>query len=77
MVKCKDLEPPTGYFSYRSVVVMILYFDVNLRPDVAYTVGCGARYMFSPEYSHELAIKKIGWYLKATRDIGLVLNPFP
>jgi len=31
--------------------------------------------MFCPRRSHELALKRIGRYLKATRDRGLVLNP--
>ena len=31
--------------------------------------------MFSPRHSHETALKRIGRYLKATRDRGLILNP--
>jgi hypothetical protein len=31
--------------------------------------------MFCPKRSHEEALKRIGRYLKATRDRGLVLNP--
>jgi len=31
--------------------------------------------MFSPKASHEKALKRIGLYLKATRDKGLILNP--
>jgi hypothetical protein len=38
-------------------------------------VNCCARYMFNPRLSHEKALKRIGRYLKATRDIGLILNP--
>lgn len=31
--------------------------------------------MFCPRKSHEVALKRIGRYLKATRDKGLILNP--
>jgi len=31
--------------------------------------------MFNPRHSHEMALKQIGWYLKATRKRGLILNP--
>jgi hypothetical protein len=31
--------------------------------------------MFCPKRSHDLALKRIGQYLKATHDCGLVLNP--
>ena len=31
--------------------------------------------MFNPCLSHEKALKCIGWYLKATQEKGLVLNP--
>ena len=30
---------------------------------------------FCPKRSHEEALKRIGRYLKATRDQGLILNP--
>ena len=33
--------------------------------------------MFCPKQSHEKALKRIGRYLKATQDRGLVLNPKP
>ena len=31
--------------------------------------------MFNPRFSHEKALKRIGRYLKATRDGGLVMRP--
>ncbi len=31
--------------------------------------------MFSPRLSHEKALKRIGRYLKAAQDKGLILNP--
>ena len=75
LVKDADGEPALGEFSYSSIVGMLLYLAGHTRPDIAYAVNCCARYMFCPKRSHELALKRIGRYLKATRDHGLVLNP--
>jgi hypothetical protein len=73
--KDEDGEGPQGSFSYASVVGMLLYLSGHSRPDIAYAVNCCARYMFNPRLSHEKALKRIGRYLKATRDQGLVLRP--
>ena len=54
---------------------MFLYLSGHTRPDIAYAVNCCARYMFNPRHSHEVALKRIGRYLKATREKGLILNP--
>ena len=68
-------ESARGSFSYSSVVGMLLYLSVNTRPEIAYAVNCCARYMCCSINSHETALKRIGRYLKATRDRGLILNP--
>jgi hypothetical protein len=75
LVRDKDGELPYGDFSYNSVVGMLLYLSGHTRPDIAYAVNCCARYMFNPRHSHEVALKRIGRYLKATHDKGLILNP--
>lgn len=75
LVKDEDGEPASGQFSYSSVVGMLLYLAGHTRPDIAYAVNCCARYMFNPKHIHELALKRIGRYLKATRRRGLILNP--
>jgi hypothetical protein len=75
LTRDEDGEPPQGSFSYASVVGMLLYLSGHSRPDIAYAVNCCARYMFNPQLSHEKALKRIGRYLKATRDRGLVLKP--
>ena len=54
---------------------MMLYLSGHTRPDIAYAVNCAARYMFCPKHIHEEALKRIGRYLKATRNRGLILNP--
>ena len=75
LVRDEDGEPFSGDFSYASAVGMLLYLSGHTRPDIAYAVNCCARYMFAPRNIHEIAIKRIGRYLKATRDKGLILNP--
>lgn len=75
LTKDEDGEAAQGSFNYASVVGMLLYLSGHTRPDIAYAVNCAARFMFNPKLSHELALKRIGRYLKATRDKGLILNP--
>jgi len=75
LAKDEDGIPASGTFSYSSVVGMLLYLSGHTRPDIAYAVNCCARYMFCPKHSHEQALKRIGRYLKLTRERGLILNP--
>ena len=56
-------------------VHMMLHLYGYSRPDIANAVNCAAHYMFYPRHSHELALEKIGKYLKATCSRGLILNP--
>jgi hypothetical protein len=75
LVKDADGAPSVEGFSYSSVVGMLLYLSGHTRPDIAYAVNCCARYMFCPKHSHELALKRIGRYLKGTATRGMVINP--
>jgi hypothetical protein len=75
LTRNEDGEGPLGLFSYASVVGMLLYLSGHSCPDIAYAVNCCAHYMFNPCLSHEKALKRIGRYLKATRDKGLILIP--
>jgi hypothetical protein len=60
-------------WNYRSVLGMILYL-CNTRPDIMFATSQCARYTGDPKHSHEVALKRIGRYLKGTRTRGLVLN---
>ena len=53
----------------------MLYLFRHSCYDIACAVNLCARYMFSAKLSHEKALKRIGRYLKATRDRGLVMTP--
>ncbi|KAL7528062.1 hypothetical protein ACHAWF_002423, partial [Thalassiosira exigua] len=65
LVKDVNGEEAVGNFS-SSVVGMLLYLSGNLRLVTAFAVKCCACYMFCPKKSHELALKRICRYLKAT-----------
>jgi hypothetical protein len=75
LVRDEDGEAAHGDFNYSSVVGMLLYLSGHSRPDIAYAINSAARYMFAPKHSHEVALKRLGRYLKATRDKGLILSP--
>jgi hypothetical protein len=76
LVKDLDGAPAVEGFSYSSVVGMLLYLSGHTRPDNTYAVNCCARYMFCPKHCcYELALKRIGRYLKATATRGMVINP--
>ena len=70
-----DGEPAYGNFNYASVVGMLLYLCGHSRPDIAFAVHQCARYSFQPKRSHELALIRIGRYLKGTPGDGLILKP--
>jgi hypothetical protein len=74
LIKDLDGEAANGAFSYSSVVGMLLYLSGHTRPGIAFAVNCCARYMFSPRHLHELALKRLGCYLKQTPDRGMVMN---
>ena len=75
LVKDTDGEIAHGDFSYSSVVGMMLYLALCSQPDIAYAVNCDACYMFCPRHSHELVIKMIGRYLRATCSRRLIFSP--
>jgi len=68
LVKDINGELGSGAFSYSRVVGMLLYLSGQTRPDITFAVNCCARYIFCPKHSHELALKRIGRYLKQTSD---------
>ncbi len=75
LVKDADGEGVHGGFSYSSVFGMLLYLFGHTHPDIAYAANCCTRFMFCLKHSHELALKRIGRYLKQTSDRGVVMNP--
>ena len=68
-------EPAQGLYNYASVVGMLNYLQGHSRIDISFAVSQVARYVHSPRRSHELALERIGRYLKGTLDQGLILRP--
>ena len=75
MAKDEDGPPARGQFSHSSDVGMLLYLTGHTCTDIEYSVNYCTQYLFAPNNFHELELKWIGCYLKATTNKGLVLNP--
>ena len=73
--KEEDSAPRKENWSYASVIGMLLYLSSNSRPDIAFAVHQAAKFSHCARLPHKIAIKRIGRYLKATRDKGLIMNP--
>jgi len=75
--KDEDGDPANCSFNYASVIGMLWYLYGHSRPDLGFAVSQAARFSFAPKRSHELALIRIGQYLKGTRDKGLIFEPVP
>jgi hypothetical protein len=73
--KEEDSPPRKESWSYPSIIGMMLYLSSNSRPDIAFAVNQAARFTHCARLSHETALKRIGRYLKSTRDKGLIMKP--
>ena len=54
---------------------MLQYLQLTTRPDLSFSVSQVCRYIFAPKQPHELALERIGLYLKSTSENGLILKP--
>jgi len=72
-----DSEGTRCQFSwdYASVIGMLMYLTSNSQPDIQFAVHQCARFTHNPRASHEQAVLQICFYLKGTRDKGLVFRP--
>jgi hypothetical protein len=68
-------EPFNDAFHYRGVVGKLNFLEKSTRPELAYAVHQCARFCQNPKKSHGEAVKRIGRYLLATRDKGIILDP--
>ena len=73
--KDEDGEPATCTFNYASVIGMLWYLYGHSRPDIGFAVSQAARFSFNTKRSHELALIRLGQYLKGTVDKGMILKP--
>ena len=54
---------------------MVWYLYGHSRADLGFALSQAARFTHSPCRSHELALIRIGQYLKGTMDKGMILRP--
>ena len=54
---------------------MLTYLTGSVRPDIAMAVHQCARFSSKPKRSHEQAVMRIGKYLLATKDRGIIYAP--
>jgi len=71
----KDSLPHDGKFDYRKGIGKMLYLEKSTRPDITYAVHQCTWYASDPKVEHAQAVRWIAWYLKGTRDKGLILHP--
>ena len=53
----------------------MLSYLCGTRPDILFATHSAARFSVDPKLSHELALKRIGKYLAATKDKGIIMTP--
>jgi hypothetical protein len=73
--KDENGEAAHGEYSYPSVIGMLGCLQGNSRSDTTFATSQCARFIHCTKSSHEEALERIGQYLKATGDKGLILHP--
>jgi hypothetical protein len=75
----KDLNGvPRKYdWEYRGAIGMLTYLTGSVRPDIAMATHQCARFSIRPMRSHEIAVMRIGRYLLATKNRGMIYRPDP
>jgi hypothetical protein len=68
-------EPRQLTWHYCQVIGILNYIAASSHPDILFAVHQCARFSASPTRAHELAVKRIVWYLKGTRSKGYILSP--
>jgi Reverse transcriptase (RNA-dependent DNA polymerase) len=73
----KDGKRKITAWDYRSILGKLNYLEKSTRPDIAYAVHQCARFAADPKECHVQAMLRIGRYLHATKDKGLIYQPKP
>jgi hypothetical protein len=74
LVKLAEREVSVEQFDYLSVVGSLLHIANCVRCDIAYAVGCLARYAMTPGHAHVKAAKRVVKYLYATKNLGITFH---
>jgi hypothetical protein len=70
-----DVDERIDVTQYQQVVGSIMYAMVLTRPDIAFVLGCLARYMSDPAIYHGHAIRELMRYLRSTIKQKLRFGP--
>ena len=54
---------------------MLTYLQGTSRPGISMATHQASRFCIAPKLSHEKAVYRIGRYLKATKDKGMIFTP--
>ena len=54
---------------------MLTYLQGTSRPNISMATHQTARFYIAPKLSHERAVHRIGRYIKATQDKGIISRP--
>ena len=73
----KDASGPemSPDFHYRSIIGKLNFLEKSTRLDISISVHQCARFSECPKQIHAEAVKRIGCYLLATRNKGLIICP--
>jgi hypothetical protein len=63
-----------NHFHYRSIM-KLNHFERSSRPDISCAIHQCARFSSNPRKEHGEAVKRIGRYLKGTRNLGFIMTP--
>ena len=72
LTSCGDDDNICDQKTYQALVGSLLFLSTRTRPDIAYAVGCAARFCGKPTKEHWTAAKRILRYLKGTVNLGLM-----
>ncbi len=70
--KGKDKAVFNERFNYRSIIGMLMYLGNTTCPDITFAINQCARFSHDPWEIHATALKRIGCYLKATCNKGIL-----
>ena len=59
---------------YQHLVGTLLYLTVWTRPDLVFATHQLAKWSHDPHWKHWLAARRVLWYLKGTKDLGITFS---
>ena len=74
LTKDEDVNGRKQEWHYRLVIGKMNYLAGTTRPGILFAMHQCEKYIIDPKKSHEEAVKRIGHYLKKTKDKGLVFT---